>query len=77
MNDVPNRVIVAEFRQLLTEGFYAIASDTGEILEGDEKQSALAATKPWRGELWKAFREIEDRLCPQPSPKGGSNEKTD
>lgn len=30
----------------------------------DEK--LLAATKPWRNDVWKAFREIEERMCPTP-----------
>lgn len=68
-DDRPNREIVAEFRKLLTEGFYAVSLH-GEILEDEIHNTMLAATKPWRGELWKAFREIENRLCPQPSPKG-------
>lgn len=50
-----NREICTEFRELLTTGFYADAS-----INPDE---ALRITKPWRGEIWKAFREIEDRLC--------------
>jgi len=26
----------------------------------------LLMTKPWRRQLWNAFREIETRLCPRP-----------
>lgn len=68
-DDRPNREIVAEFRKLLTEGFYAVDSD-GVIMEDVRHDAMLMSTKPWRGEIWKAFREIEGRLCPQPSPKG-------
>ncbi|OCC05138.1 hypothetical protein BA190_09485 [Labrys sp. WJW] len=49
------------FRALLTTGFHA---------EGIAHADALAATKPWRGELWRAFREIEARLCPTPPRPG-------
>lgn len=51
------------FRALLTEGFYTIDAD-GEIDTPVERDAALATTKPWRGEVWKAFRALEDRLCP-------------
>lgn len=68
MDDRPNREVVAEFRALLTEGFYAVTVD-GEILEGEDHTTMLASTKAWRGELWKAFRELENRLCPQPPKK--------
>ena len=51
-----NRELCAEFRALLTTGFYAAP--------GVYPDAALAITKPWRGDIWKAFREIEDRLCP-------------
>lgn len=51
-----NRDLCAEFRALLTTGFYAT--------EGVEPDEALTITKPWRGDLWRAFHEIEARLCP-------------
>ena len=63
MSEKPNRLICAEFRALLTTGFYAVDTD-GVILEGADHENALAGTKPWRGEMWKMFRELEDRLCP-------------
>lgn len=52
-NRPTNQELAASFRTLLTDG----AKDklTPEVLE---------ATKPWRNELWRAFREIEDRLDP-------------
>lgn len=56
-----NEVVCAQFRKLLTEGFYAVDED-GVIEESPAGD--LARTKPWRGEVWKAFRELEDRLCP-------------
>lgn len=58
-----NEVACAAFRKLMTEGFYTIDED-GEIDTPGERTASLAATKPWRGELWKAFRDLEDRLCP-------------
>ena len=56
MSEPSNRELCAAFRTLLTTGFYADSS-----INPDE---ALRITKPWRGEMWKAFRELEDRLCP-------------
>lgn len=49
------------FRDLLTRGFYVVDAD-GVVNETCE--TSLAATKPWRGDVWKAFRELEERLCP-------------
>ncbi len=54
-----NELLCLEFRKLLTVGFYTITPD-GEI----EVDAGLACTKPWRGEVWTAFRALEDRLCP-------------
>lgn len=52
------------FRLLLTEGFY-VTDDDGRIHEsGPAYDAGLAQTKAWRGEVWKAFRDLEDRLCP-------------
>ncbi len=50
-----NEDLCDSFRRLLTDGFH---------VDGIDRDEALKATKPWRGELWKAFREIEDRMCP-------------
>ncbi|UPT53366.1 hypothetical protein [Synechococcus phage Ssp-JY38] len=50
-----NQQICAEFRSLLTQG---------AAMHMDEQ--TLEATKPWRNDVWKAFREIEDRMCPTP-----------
>lgn len=58
-----NEVVCDDFRKLLTEGFYTI-DENGEIDTPEEHEAALAATKPWRSDLWKAFRALEDRLCP-------------
>lgn len=58
-----NEIACAEFRKLLTDGFYAIDHD-GVILEDDEAEFALASSKPWRADLWKAFKALEQRLCP-------------
>lgn len=56
-----NPELCAAFRALLTSGFYTV-DPAGEIWTDDPDD--LQATKPWRGDLWKAFRELEDRLCP-------------
>jgi len=58
-----NEVLCANFRQMLTDGFYAI-DENGEIDVPDVRARSLASTKPWRNDLWRAFRELEDRLCP-------------
>lgn len=63
MSEKPNRLLCIEFRRLMTEGFYTVDND-GVVLEGIEHDSMLAHTKSWRGDLWKKFRELEDRLCP-------------
>lgn len=54
-----NKQLCADFCGLLTEGFY-IHNDG----DPDIRAQALIDTKPWRNDLWKAFRELEDRLLP-------------
>lgn len=61
-----NPDLCAEFRALLTTGFH--------VPEGANRDAILAATKPWRGDLWKAFREMERRMCPQPGNWSGDDE---
>jgi hypothetical protein len=59
-----NQELAKRFRELLTKGVY-FTDDEGEIhTAGDQYDAGMAATKPWRNELWRAFREIEDRLDP-------------
>lgn len=59
-----NQELVKQFRELLTKGVY-FTDDEGEIhTAGDQYDAGMAATKPWRNELWRAFRAIEDRLDP-------------
>lgn len=75
----PNREVVAEFRALLTSGFYVV-TPFGEIMSEALTKSRLTETKPWRNDLWRAFAELERRLCPQPAPKQKdlfSHDKTD
>jgi len=61
MSDRPTNPEICEaFRKLLTDGFYV--SDVDGV--PSTKSHTLTATKPWRGDLWKAFAEIEERLCP-------------
>lgn len=63
MSRASNPQLCASFRSLLTTGFYASDAD-GVVLEGPALAEALASTKAWRGEMWRAFRAMEDRLCP-------------
>lgn len=60
-----NAQLARAFRSLLTEGFYTTYTN-GERAAPDSRTHniELAATKPWRGDLWRAFAEIERRLCP-------------
>lgn len=70
-----NQELCQRFRALLTGGAtdaFARAADTidGEMIlrdPEDGEQGLLALTKPWRSDLWKAFAEIEERLCPTPA----------
>lgn len=48
-----NPQICERFRALLTDG-------AKEVMGAQE----LAYTKSWRNDLWRAFAEIEERLCP-------------
>jgi heme oxygenase len=48
-----NQELAEAFRELLTKG---AKEELGEAL--------LEPTKGWRAKLWRAFREIEDRLDP-------------
>lgn len=59
-----NQELVKQFRELLTAGVY-FTDDEGEIhTAGDQYDAGMAATKPWRNDLWRKFRELEDRLDP-------------
>ncbi|QIG76036.1 hypothetical protein EVC24_015 [Rhizobium phage RHph_I4] len=58
-----NRELSALFQHFLTHG-------AKEAL-GPE---ILAATKDWRGDLWKVFKEVDDRLCPTPEKYRRRNE---
>ena len=60
-----NQELCDEFRKLLTEGAELAMRDLAKkhpLSVG----AALLDTRPWRGELWAKFAEIERRLCPQP-----------
>lgn len=56
MSRLTNEELCQQFRELMTMGFY--------VPDSSSTVTALEITKPWRGDLWKAFREIEARLCP-------------
>lgn len=58
-----NPELVDAFYDLLTKDFYAVDRD-GVFLDDGDLKGVLAETKPWRNDLWKAFREIADRLDP-------------
>lgn len=66
-----NEILCDAFRELLTNGFYVVTPD-GEVKEVTDDPSkaeplralGLEMTKPWRNEVWRAFRKLEDRLCP-------------
>jgi hypothetical protein len=58
MNRPTNEDVCQGFRELLTTGFYLEQNNT---ISND---LALTLTRPWRGDLWRAFKEIEVRLCP-------------
>lgn len=60
-----NSDVCDDFRALMTHGF--------RVPEGVDRDHALSITKAWRGDLWRAFREIEERLCPVP-PGGGRDD---
>lgn len=60
MARLTNQQLAANFRELLTHGFFV--NDVDGV--PSTKSHTLAATKNWRNELWKAFHEIEDRLDP-------------
>lgn len=57
-----NPELVANFRALLTGG----ATDAFAKFESVDTpaETLMHLTKPWRTELWNAFNEIEERLCP-------------
>lgn len=71
MTRAANQQLCDEFRKLLTDRFKELADDMAEAVnkhvDSDVSLDDIAsATKPWRGELWAKFAEIERRLCPQP-----------
>ena len=65
MSRPSNQELCAAFRKLLTEGFYTVDLN-GEIIAAQDDPNTLHMTKPWRGDLWTAFRELERRMCPKP-----------
>lgn len=60
-----NAELCAEFRELLTTKVHFTHTNSDPADPGSRTHEiGLLTTKPWRNELWKAFREIESRLCP-------------
>lgn len=68
-SDRPTNVQLCEaFRALLTAGATdALAKSLAAQLNGlynVDTDDMMHLTKPWRADLWKAFAELEERLCP-------------
>lgn len=63
--DASNRALCDAFRHLLTHGFY-VTHLNGKLAphNGHSHKLVLTETKAWRGDVWKAFAELERRLCP-------------
>lgn len=61
-----NRALCDAFRSLLTTDFYITHLDGHNRAphNGHAHRLVLTQTKPWRNEVWKAFTELERRLCP-------------
>lgn len=59
-----NRELCAAFRALLTHGFYIEDMEGEPHTQGEQHSRGLLATKAWRSDLWRAFRELERRLDP-------------
>lgn len=57
-----NQDLARHFRELLTDGFYLDPALCR--VHGIDHDTALALTKAWRSDLWKAFHVINDRLDP-------------
>jgi hypothetical protein len=55
LEEMSNRELSALFQHLLTHGAKEALSS-----------QVLADTKEWRSQLWRAFKEVDDRLCPTP-----------
>lgn len=65
MSERPTNVqLIASFRALLTDGFHVVDDMASDRSGTEHRNEVLRVTKPWRAELWNAFNEIEERLCP-------------
>ncbi|UTC29840.1 hypothetical protein BAJUN_02100 [Bajunvirus bajun] len=60
----PSEIMTDAFRDLMTHGFYITDPDTGEVLEGEERDRVLKMTKAWRNDMWRAFQPLDDGLNP-------------
>lgn len=65
MSQKSNRELCEEFRFLLTGRAQDLLAQK-KVDDSYESLDLMVLTKEWRNELWKAFREIEDRMCPTP-----------
>lgn len=68
-----NPEIIAEFAGLITEGAKQMAAHVENETTGRvDAEDVLNATKPWRTEIWKKLKECEERMCPRPPDRSGS-----
>lgn len=69
MSRKTNQQLCAEFRALLTEGARE------EFAKHSGMNDIMTKTREYRNKLWKAFREIEDRLCPVEAMERNRNDR--
>lgn len=85
MSRPTNKELCEAFRKLLTHDFNVnrvkVLDRSGGYTDLDvTREVGLKVTKDWRNQVWKAFREIEDRLLPLnvvDREKELSNDKSD
>jgi hypothetical protein len=68
MTRLTNPELVQALRDKLTKGFYV---DPDAVKNRD---GILAATKPWRNDMWKLLNEVDARMNPKPPSKEKANE---
>ena len=68
-----NPELCAEFRRLLTDGARGAMNEVA-ALHPVSADDLLGDTRAWRSDLWRIFREIEKRMCPQPGDFNGDDD---